>query len=205
MRTWAFAAPAAALGVLCAARPASAQPTTNPRFGDAGQLVVSSDAQGSLQVQTYSDGSPSVTAITLAPAADLFLVRSLSVGAHLSWTHTQSSGVPNTDSWSTGLRVGYSLAMGPSFSFWPKVNVDYRHTSLVTTDLSMLQQGVTSSEYSFDSMVIGVFAPVVFHPVPHFFLGLGPNFQAAVLSSAGTDASYGLMFTLGGWFSLVGG
>jgi hypothetical protein len=123
----------------------------------------------------------------------------------VSWTHTQSSGVPNTDSWSTGLRVGYSLAMGPSFSFWPKVNVDYRHTSLIATDLSMLQQGVFANEYSFDSMVIGVFAPVLFHPVPHFFLGLGPNFQAAVLSSAGTDTSYGLMFTLGGWFSLAPG
>jgi hypothetical protein len=166
--------------------------------------VLSSDAQGSLLVENYS-GSPSVTTITLAPAADVFVSRSFSLGAHVSWTHTQTSGVPETDSWSTGLRVGYSLAMGPTFSFWPKVNVDYRHTSLVTTDLSMLQQGVFSREISFDSMVVGIFAPVLFHPAAHFFVGVGPNFQAAVLSSASTDTSYGLMFTLGGWVPLLGG
>jgi hypothetical protein len=210
MRRWAIAAPAAALGLLSAARSASAQQAAEPRFGDAGQLVLSSDAQASLQVQSNS-GTGSVTTLTLGPAADLFLFRSLSLGAHLLWQHQQisvscSPGAaicttpPSTDSVAVGLSVGYALRMSDAFSFWPKVSFDYRHTSTLTVaDPTMPDQ---PNELSSDAMVIGVFAPVLFHPVPHFFIGLGPNFQAAVLSSASNDIDYGLMFTLGGWLNL---
>jgi hypothetical protein len=198
MRRWALAAPVAALGLLSAARSASAQQAAVPSFGSAGQLVLSSDAQASLQVQSGSTAG-SLTTITLGPAADLFLFRSFSLGAHFLWQHTQITGAPNTDSVSAGLSVGYALRMSETFSFWPKVSFDYRHTSILTVDPVALDQ---QNEVSSDAMVIGVFAPVLFHPVPHFFIGLGPNFQAAVLSSASTDTEYGLMFTLGGWLNL---
>jgi hypothetical protein len=205
MRRWAIAAPAAALGLLTAARSASAQQAPVPTFGAPGQLVLSSDAQASLQVQSDGAGG-SLTTITVGPAADIFLLRSFSLGAHFLWQHQQigvacSSGTtcsnpPNTDSVSAGVSVGYALRMSESFSFWPKVNIDYRHTSTVAGDAA------TADLVSSDAMVIGVFAPVLFHPVPHFFVGLGPNFQAAVLSSASNDIAYGLMLTLGGWLNL---
>ncbi len=202
MRSWAIAAPVAALCLSSAARSASAQPAPpapSPPFGSAGQLVLSSDAQGSLQVQSGS-AAGSVTTITLGPAADLFVLRSFSIGAHALWQHTETSGNPSTDSLSAGVGVGYALRMTEAFSFWPKVNFDYRHTSILTIDPMTLDQ---EDEVSSDAFVIGVFAPVLFHPVPHFFIGLGPNFQAAVLTSSGsTDTEYGLMFTLGGWLNL---
>jgi hypothetical protein len=204
MRRWVIAAQAAALGLLLsAARSASAQPAAvPPSFGNAGQLVLSSDAQGSLQVQSGS-AAGSVTTITLGPAADLFVVRSFSIGIHALWQHTEISGAPDTNSFSGGASIGYALRMSDAFSFWPKVSFDYRHTSTLTVVPMTLDQ---EEEVTTDAMVIGIFAPVLFHPVPHFFIGLGPNFQAAVLTSTGsTDTEYGLMFTLGGWFSLVGG
>jgi hypothetical protein len=198
MLRWAFAASAAALALLSAARPASAQPAANPSFGEAGQLVLSSDAQASLQVQS-GNGAGSLTTITLGPAADLFVIRSLSVGAHVLWQHTAASGAPSTDSLTAGLALGYAVRMTEAFSFWPKVSFDYRHASTLALDPATLVE----EEVSSDAMVVGIFAPVLFHPVPHFFVGLGPNFQAAVIRSGSNDTEYGLMFTLGGWFSLV--
>jgi hypothetical protein len=199
MRRWALAAPVAALALLSAARPASAQPAPAPSFGTPGQLVLSSDAQGSLEVQSGSAGGLQTTTITLGPAADLFVVRSLSLGARALWQHSQTSGVPDTDSLSAGVSVGYAVRMTEAFSFWPKVNIDYRHTSTRTVAAMTIDQEI---EVHSDAMILGAFLPVLFHPVPHFFIGLGPNFQAAVLSSASTDTEYGLMFTLGGWLNL---
>jgi hypothetical protein len=180
-----------------------APPVSPPAFGSAGQLVLSSDVQGSLQVQT-SDIASTVTTITVGPAADYFLLRSFSVGAHALWEHTGVSGVPSTDAWIAGVRVGYALRLGGSFSFWPRANVDFQHTSLLTLGTAP-DGGIESGEISSDGVAIGVFAPFLFHPVPHFFVGAGPNAQAVVATS-GPDkpAVYGLMFTLGGWIGPPG-
>ncbi len=195
MHRWAPAAPVASIGFVVA-RLAGAQ-APPPHFGDASQLVFSDDTQGSVQVQT-NGASPTITTITLGPAADYFVLRAASIGVHVLWQHIETSGAPTTDSWSAGIRLGYALRIGEAFSFWPKVNFDYRRTSLVP----IVTAAAAENETHFDAMVIGVFAPVLFHPVAHFFIGLGPNVQTVVLTSASSDTTYGLMLTLGGWFAL---
>ena len=44
------------------------------------------------------------------------------------------------------------------------------------------------------------FAPVVFVPAPHFFLGFGPEFSADVSSSFGKETGFGVASEIGGWF-----
>ncbi len=182
--------------------PAAAQTPATP-FASPGQLVVSSDATASVQVQT-SDAA-TVTTLIVGPALDYFVWRSLSIGAHALWNHVAVTDLPSTDSINAGVRVGYAFRLGDFFSFWPKVNVDYRHSSLLTIEPVSNGSDVGASETSADGLAIGAFAPVLFHPVAHFFVGLGPTFDAVVLtspSSADKATQYGVMFTLGGWVAL---
>jgi hypothetical protein len=58
------------------------------------------------------------------------------------------------------------------------------------------------------------YAPILYHPTPHFFVGLGPDLRTDVMTSTATIAGaaaesnpplltvYGLSFTLGGWCML---
>jgi hypothetical protein len=200
-RTFTLAAIAAA-SCLFLPLSAAAQTAATP-FASAGQLVVSSDATGSVQVQS-SDAS-TVTTVIVGPAVDYFVWRSLSVGVHMLWNHVAVTDLPTTDSINTGVRVGYAFRLGDFFSFWPKVNIDYRHTSLLTIAAFSGNTGLGASETSADSLALGAYAPVLFHPVAHFFLGLGPTVDAIVLtspSSADKATQYGLLFTVGGWLTL---
>jgi hypothetical protein len=45
----------------------------------------------------------------------------------------------------------------------------------------------------------------LFHAAPHFFLGLGPDVSTQFIAKAGGNdgikqTSFGLLFTVGGWF-----
>jgi hypothetical protein len=48
---------------------------------------------------------------------------------------------------------------------------------------------------------VGLYAPFLFHPGRHFFLGIGPDVSAAVASSnnAAKPITIGLQATFGGW------
>jgi len=44
---------------------------------------------------------------------------------------------------------------------------------------------------------LGIFAPFLYVPAPHFFIGLGPTFNQGL--SGGTGQDFGLDFMIGGW------
>jgi hypothetical protein len=148
-------------------------------------------------------GSSGAT-IIIAPAADFFVIDNLSVGGQLLF-ESLSSSIPNSPTitgWGIGPRVGYDIAFADNFSIWPSVYFQYR-------SLSISNNGGSTSLGT-----LGLFAPVLFHPVPHFFLGLGPIVQTDLISNSspgggGPSATgnktteYGVQFTLGGW--ILGG
>jgi hypothetical protein len=57
---------------------------------------------------------------------------------------------------------------------------------------------VTSS-HSGDAFTLNLFAPIMFHPAPHFFVGFGP-FLDTDLSGSDKVTTYGAKLTIGGWF-----
>jgi hypothetical protein len=176
------------------------------------QLAVSNDMQLGVQGQSYSapngQTSPgSTTVVALEPAADFFVIQGLSVGGQLIYLHlSTSSSVPgasgvSADGFGIVPRVGYNLALGDTFSIWPKVFFEYLTTSS--------GNGGGNS----NSVSIGAFVPFLVHPAKHFFLGLGPNVETELsntlsVNGHGADAvkttRYGLMFVVGGWVSLGG-
>jgi hypothetical protein len=177
-------------------------------FGGAGQLAISGDMQFAVQGQSYSapngQTSPSsTTTATLAPAADFFVVQGLSVGGQFLYAHTEIQGFQNSaDSFGISPRVGYNIALGDTFSFWPKVGFAY-------TTMSFSNNGGSQNFVS-----IGAFAPFLVHPAKHFFLGVGPGVETDLSRSRSPAngpsvdqtkvTTYGVTFVVGGWLPLGG-
>jgi len=200
------------------------------RFGARGDLSFSDDMQfscgatagggvsptpcahPSIEGQSSSvpgGGSSSGFSFVFAPAADYFVLPRLSVGGQILYAHV-SATVPSQggggsvsasgDVWGFSPRVGYDLNFGNRVSFWPKVYVEYSNASMSTGGPSV----------SSNRLALGIYAPFLFHPVPHFYVGVGPNLATDLssgVSSGGQSGDgpkttqYGLLVTLGGWFA----
>ncbi len=187
------------------------------RFSDAGHLAISNDLNTSLVGNSRSDNGGSDWSLNLHPAADYFVIQGLSVGGFVDYTHKSvstsdtlgTSVTISTDSFGIGPRVGYDLPLGDVLSFWPKVGVAFTYMAtggyLATgTPAGALPPGNGNAfTLSFD-------APLLYHPVSHLFLGLGPRVSTDLSSSYSPNSgasftmpkttSFGLVFTLGGWF-----
>jgi len=200
------------------ARPLPPAPAVPPppvrlasRFGDRGQLAISNDFDLSVVNQSISDDGGSTTTLSVAPAADYFVARNLSVGGMVSLAYaTSTSGGQVTTSQTTfgiGPRVGYDIPFGDRFSLWPRIAFLFSDASAPPISGAF---GSSAPAYSVTTFDIQLFAPLLWHPSAHFFVGLGPFFQtdlASTYSSGGTSSSwmkttaFGVKLDLGGWVS----
>jgi hypothetical protein len=177
-------------------------------FGGPGQLAISGDMQVALQGESYSapngqTAPSSTTTAILAPAGDFFVIQGLSLGGRVLYAHTEIRGLQNSaDTFGIGPRIGYNIALGDTFSVWPKILFQYQTLSF------------SNNGGSLNSTSIGAFVPFLAHPVKHFFLGLGPEIQTELSNSVSLGNSpsvdgvktttYGIMFVVGGWLSVGG-
>ena len=164
-------------------------------FGDQGQLTVSSDSSLSVSHRTFSDSDLSTTEITLLPAVDYFVVHNLSVGGFLGLDYVKA-GSEHSTTFEIGPRVGYNLPLGKLVSFWPKVGLSYTHASIGGTPR---QPGLSTVGPSGDHVALNIFAPLMFHPVTHFFVGFGPALDTD-LSGDAKSTTIAARLTIGGWF-----
>jgi hypothetical protein len=100
---------------------------------------------------------------------------------------------------SIGPRVGYNLPLAARMSVWPKAGVAIARTSQ-SDDGATLPNGVVLGEDddSNTSFQLNLFVPVMFHPVQHFFLGLGPALDQD-LTGDSKATTVAVRLTLGGW------
>jgi len=158
-----------------------------------------------------SNNGGSQVGFTVAPAADYFVIDNLSLGLELLFGYASFSpgtgttgGVGGTSPPSTNVteygfapRVGYNIPLGNSVSIWPKVFFEHAGYSV----------GGAGKGYG-NIQLLGAYVPILYHPVPHFYVGLGPNILTELgASSDGTSAtskitSYGIFGSAGGWFKL---
>jgi hypothetical protein len=166
---------AAALAAFLSTSAAYAQ-----RFGDEGQLVIQDDAK--LQIGgTTQNGQNNGAAILLQPAADYFVVHSVSLGAQLLYSDSGGNQVVGV-----APRVGYNVTITDDVSFWIRGYVGYAHA--------------WGPGYQNDSIFLEAYAPLLWHPATHFFLGLGPYVTPSFEINRPTFVSFGLATTVGGWF-----
>ena len=156
-------------------------------LGEKGQIAISSDLNINIKsVSSDVENSESTTQIVIAPGADFFIAPNLSVGGFLRYDDIDTEFIDYT-SYGAGARVGYVIGLG-KISIWPRVGF-----SLLNIDVN--DQGRTY-------FAVSAFAPLLFHPVDHFFLGLGPEFNYDVYASddAPQETDLGVTSVVGGYF-----
>lgn len=162
-------------------------------FGASGQIAVSSDAGLSISNTSTSGVDGSTTTLQLRPAVDYFIIDNLSVGGFLGLDYT-SVPTGHSTTFSVGPRVGYNIPFSPLFSVWPRAGLSFASTSQTVKAPAGSDDSTSSS-----NLAVNLFAPVMFHPVPHFFLGFGPALDVDLTGDVKTTTVAGRL-TLGGWF-----
>jgi hypothetical protein len=176
------AAPRAAFGQelappTAAASAPAATSTSAPAnaFGGGGAWVLSvqSHAAGnstsSFFLQKVSGG---ILTVSVQPALDYFIGNGVSVGGVVGYFHSGSTTV------SFGARAGFNQNLTEKITFWPMA-------------------GIYGAYHNGSSVAAEVFAPFLYHPAQHFFLGAGPFLGYGF--HGGDYTEYGLDFVIGGW------
>jgi len=194
-----------------------AHPAADPRFGDAGQVVLNGALSASIGHLGYDSSDASSTNVSVEPAFDYFASPNFSQGASAFFRYGESVATSGASAeistvGATG-RIGPNIWLGERVSFWPKLAVGLWHSWLhyeapsdgftVSVDGKTVPIG-TSSRFQEDALFIEVQAPFLFHVARHFFVGIGPDAYVDVLHAV--DSSHnrrrfvGASSTVGGWF-----
>lgn len=168
--------------------------TPSGTFGAEGQVAISSDAGLYIQNTSVSGADGSATTLQLRPAFDYFIIDNLSLGGFLGIEYT-SDPVGHSTTWAIGPRLGYNIPVSPSFSIWPKLGFSFASTSQSIDEAPGQPEGTSVSS---TALALNVFAPVMFHPVEHFFLGFGPALDVDLTGDTKTTVIAGRL-TIGGW------
>jgi hypothetical protein len=159
--------------------PFAASPSAG--FGAIGQWVLTMKTTGDNGYVFFHKSGGDDWELSLHPSIDYFITNNVSLGATVGYRY--SPAATGTTVVDFGARAGFNLTINDNLGFWPtaglSVNVDSRDHN-------------TNTHTTF-----GVFAPFLYHLVPHLFVGLGPSF--ALPLSGGGGNSYGVDFVLGGW------
>lgn len=172
------------------------------RFGEKGQLAISSDAALTIQNSSIADSDGSVTTITLSPAVDYFVIKNLSIGGNVLFAY-ESAGDTSGTRFGVGPRVGYNLPLSDLVSIWPKAGLSISHTSQSTDAPEPVpgQPVVADTDVSNTALQLNLFVPVMFHPAEHFFAGFGP-FLDTDLNGDNRVTTFGGKLTIGGYIPL---
>jgi len=209
----AAAAPEAPAAVAPAAAPASAvtseasKESAEEPFGKAGVINIASDLSLNVQHTGYSapsggEAPSSVTTYVVGPAADYFVIDNLSLGAMFQFGRiAESVGAEEVkvDVVTVEPRVGYHIPLVPEkFGLWPRVSFFYESKKFMVDGRADITE---------KSMGIGVFVPLLIHPVEHFHIGIGPYMDTALSTKLGgqDDAkatTIGLRMEIAGWWKL---
>ena len=166
-------------------------------FGRTRQWAFSSDASIQVQRTTQSDSTGALTTLSLAPAADYFVLPNLSLGGSVG-VYYAHAGESSGSRFTIGPRVGYNFEVSRLLSVWPRLGISYAHTGGDAPQIANINPDTKTGNNDNNAIAISIFAPVMVHPAPHFFAGFGP-FLESDLSGDNRATSWGFKLTMGGW------
>jgi len=175
-------APFAGAGNKTSSSPAPFAASPSAGFAAMGQWVLSlrttDDGGGYFFFHKPSGGDWS---LSLHPSIDYFLTSSVSLGATFGYFY--SPAATGTTVLDLGARAGFNLNINDNVGFWPSAGIGVHINS--------------SNHNTNTSEAFAIFAPFLYHLVPHLFVGVGPSFSVQL--NDGNGKVYGLDFVLGGW------
>jgi hypothetical protein len=151
------------------------------------------------------------------PAFNYFLIPDFSVGASAFFGYSKStSGIDISDSsvqYGVTGQIGSNVWLGSAVSLWPRFSLGVwqsRSTfsggtgGYVSVDGSSVAVVPSGTEITENVMFVEFYVPVLIHPAPHFFVGIGPEAYTDLFHSASGLANkrsfFGLSSIVGGWF-----
>ncbi|MEO7667708.1 MAG: hypothetical protein ABI560_04370 [Myxococcales bacterium] len=163
-------------------------------FGEHGQIAISGDMKFNLLHESRSMNGGTSTTFEVQPALDYFVSTNVSVGG-LVGIRRDSDDSDHSTIFSIGPRVGYNINIGSAASLWIRIGLGYEHQSIA----------IGSVDRSGWAIPLTLYAPFLWHPVPHFFLGAGPFLSTDLVAKVdGNNDSkrtdIGLSSTVGGYF-----
>jgi hypothetical protein len=162
------------------ARVAGAQdeePARVARFGDVGQIVLTSAAVVGIEYERIDNADFSTLGITFAPGVDWFVADRLSIGVGVGVTYFETRNGPasfTSTSFGAGPRIGWAARLGERVTFYPRLGVSASsiHT---TVDFGSFEPEPSASSSTKTIAAISCFAPLLFPLSPSFFVGFGPE------------------------------
>ncbi|MGH7296711.1 MAG: hypothetical protein ACRELB_17360 [Polyangiaceae bacterium] len=202
----AVAVAAAVLGVTSLA--AAQEKAGEKEFGNPGVIAIGGDTTANLGFTQHSppNGGTSTNDLnfSIAPNIQYFVAEGISVGGTLLFDWTKPNQGDATTTFGIGPTVGYNLWLSPgSLSLWPQATFLFETASGPT---GLTAPAPTSGSTTL--MNVGVFVPLLIHPVSHFHFGVGPYFNIDLSNkeSAGgqsadlpKDMHVGIAFEVAGW------
>ena len=184
--------------------PAPAAPAE--RFGDAGQWVITAGFDAWFSYTT--GGSNSRTDVYVHPDVDYFVAQHFSIGAELAFRYTNDDYAASTTTTLVGggVLLGYDVRLGERVSLWPRASLGYSagHVKYEYSTYSYYgYPTVGTAESDTHGVTTSFSLPLLVHPVPHFFIGGGPQVAGYFPtddSSADPTLSVTVGMILGGWF-----
>jgi hypothetical protein len=170
--------------------PAAPEPAA-PRFGAPGEVVATFAAGGAngglVSYEQFSNSQATYLSANVDVGLDYFVVRNLSIGFDLEASHSDDTGYASDgslvankdDGLSVGVRFGANVPLAERFSFYPRLTLGVEGSrevqSVVTGNAGSTSNAVGSPATTSVGPWVNLFAPLLFHPTPHFFLGVGPR------------------------------
>jgi hypothetical protein len=141
----------------------------------------------------------------ISPQIAYFVSEGISVGGQLNFDYVKPKDVDALTSFGIGPIVGYNLWLTPGqLSLWPQVGFFYNQRK------ESITVGTTSITGTHTTMAIGLYVPLLIHPVKHFHFGIGPYVNLDISSKDKADAGgdavdgakntvFGLKAEIAGW------
>jgi hypothetical protein len=198
-----------------------------PRFGDAGVFVVSADSSIGIASTEFSQTAARRFSVGFSPGFDYFVIRRFSIGVDVSLAYSNGRGYGADSSlvettvttFAGGARFGLELPLGDAVSFYPRVTLGvesvHRESHVLggsplsvngSGSLSVTSNPIGTPSETLQGPYASAFAPLLFHPARHFFLGAGPSLfhefgkAQAAASVGGERTTIQARVVVGGWW-----
>ncbi|AKV04731.1 hypothetical protein AKJ09_11394 [Labilithrix luteola] len=181
-------------------------------FGSQGEFVVTAQSDLAINATSYGGSDASSFHVTVAPGLDYFLVDHFSVGLEFAFNYDEQKGYDSggnllrtrTATNAGGPRIGFQLPLGRYLSWYPRVTLGIESTYRRDVVVKARQDGAEPiSPLGIPSTTktgpfLSAFAPLLIHPTPHFFLGVGPWIFTEFANAQGGPEIGGQRTTVGG-------
>ena len=168
-------------------RPVFVEPPYAP-FGSPGQFVITGASTIGLLWRSLDASDAGGFSASFSPGVDYFVVPHVSIGLGVGLDYSDMKGYGSDGSlvdttitsFSGGPRLGIDVPLGPWFSLYPRLTlgIEWAHR-----DEQVLAGGsptVSGSPTGAPSTTqtgpyVSLYAPILWHARPHFFVGVGPS------------------------------